>query len=122
MGFARDALSAFLPHLQKRCETIQLWSGFSSFSLVDSSVSRQLPTFRLKNRRTFARERIWVKVRHTGCPRSFLVEPSAYLPLLSRIFGPVPLILFQAMLDILYKQGRNPFLVSFFPFFLYDTY
>jgi hypothetical protein len=31
--------------------------------------------------RTFARERIWVKVRHTGCPRSFLVEPSAYLPL-----------------------------------------
>src|SRR5258708_13862434 len=54
MGFARDALSAFLPHLQKRCETIQLWSGFSSFSMVDSSVSRQIPTFRLKNRRTFA--------------------------------------------------------------------
>src|SRR5258708_4447314 len=39
MGFARDALYADLPHLQKRCETIQLWSGFSSFSLVDSSVS-----------------------------------------------------------------------------------
>ena len=30
--------------------------------------------------RTFARERIWLKVRHMGCPRSFLVEPSAYLP------------------------------------------
>jgi quercetin dioxygenase-like cupin family protein len=29
----------------------------------------------------FTRERFWAKVRHMGCPRSFLGEPSAYLPL-----------------------------------------
>jgi hypothetical protein len=53
-GFVRDALSAFLPNLHKRCADIRLWRGFSKFSMVDSHVSRRIPTIRLKNRRTFA--------------------------------------------------------------------
>lgn len=47
-------MRAGLPNLQKRCETIRLWSGFSRSSMVDSYVSRQFPMFRIKNRRTFA--------------------------------------------------------------------
>ena len=53
-SFARGALCADLLNLQKRRETTPLWSGFSSFSVVDSQHSRQIPTFRLKSRRTFA--------------------------------------------------------------------
>jgi len=46
--------SADLPNLQKRCANVRLWSGFLRLWMVDSHVSRQNPTFHLKNRRTFA--------------------------------------------------------------------
>jgi len=52
--FARNALAGDLPNFPKQGETIRLWSGFPSFSLLDSYYSRYFPLFRAKNRRTFA--------------------------------------------------------------------
>src|SRR5215472_9509641 len=43
-----------LPNFQKQGQTIRLWSGFPSFSLLDSYHSRYFPLFRPKNRRPFA--------------------------------------------------------------------
>src|SRR6266699_2992050 len=41
-------------NLQKRCEISRFWSGFLRQPKHDSQHSRRIPTFRLKNRRTFA--------------------------------------------------------------------
>src|SRR5207248_1566657 len=55
-----EILCADLANLQKRCETICLWSGFSRFSMVDSYGSRRFPRFRLKNCRTFTLFTTWL--------------------------------------------------------------
>jgi len=41
-------------NLQKRCDISRFWSGFLRQPKHDSQHSRRIPTFRLKNRRTFA--------------------------------------------------------------------
>jgi hypothetical protein len=69
--YQQDEHSTGLPNLQKRCTTIRSRNGLPNAFLGDSHVSRQNPTFHLKNRRTFAlftpssaeKVVIWLNVR-----------------------------------------------------------